>query len=131
VVIVAALIPIGFNRFGLAGHILWFLCSLIYLCLNWAVIILSMRNPENKKLMSIQMQSSPVKTMILFLSLEIPLQLPLILSLLGLYPNLEPAFYTAALFFNLFEAALVLAQLVYMQVEGSSGERSSPRPLHI
>jgi archaellum biogenesis protein FlaJ (TadC family) len=130
-VIVAALIPIGFNRFGLTGHNLWFFCSLIYFCLNSAVGILSLRNPENRKVAITQMRSKPVTTVIFLLLLEIPLQVPLILVLIGLYPDLEPALYTAALFFNLFEAAVVLAQLVYLQSEGSSGERSSTRPLHI
>ena len=119
-VIVAALIPIGFNRYGVTGHNLWFFCSLIYLCLNWAVGILSLRNPENRKLMIAQMRSRPVKTMIFWLLFEIPLQVPLILALIGLYPDLEPAFYTTALFFNLFEAAFVLTQLVYSQIDRSS-----------
>ena len=131
VVIVAALIPIGFNRFGVSGHNLWFFCSLIYLCLNWAVIILSLRNPENKKVIITQMRSSPVTTVIFFLLLEIPLQVPLILVLIGLYPDLEPALYTTSLFFNLFEAAVVLVQLVYLQVDQSSKKRSSARPVHI
>jgi hypothetical protein len=48
--------------------------------------------------------------------LELPLQIPLILILLGLRPDLEPAFYLTALMFNLFEAAFVLAQLVYSEV---------------
>jgi len=118
--VVAALIPIGINRYGVTGHNLWFFCSLIYFCLNSAVAILSLRNPENRKVMITQMRSSPVTTVIFFLLLEIPLQVPLILVLIGLYPDLEPAFYTTALFFNLFEAALVLTQLVYLQVDRSS-----------
>jgi hypothetical protein len=119
-VIVAALIPIGFNRYGVTGHNLWFFCSLIYFCLNWTVVILSLRNPENRKVMITQMRSSPVTTVSFFLLLEIPLQVPLILVLIGLYPDLEPALYTTALLFNLFEAAVVLTQLVYLQVDRSS-----------
>ncbi|UCC21066.1 MAG: hypothetical protein JSV62_07255 [Promethearchaeota archaeon] len=119
-VIVAALIPIGFNRYGVTGHYLWFFCSLIYFCLNMAVAILSLRNPENRKVMITQMRSNPVTTVIFLLLLEIPLQVPLFLVLIGLYPNLEPALYTTALFFNLFEAAVVLTQLVYLQVDRSS-----------
>jgi hypothetical protein len=130
-VIVAALIPIGINRFGVTGHNLWFTCSLIYLCLNFAVGIFSLRNPENRKVAITQLRSNPATTVMFYLLLEIPLQILLILVLIGLYPDLEPALYTAALFFNLFEAVVVLTQLVYLQVEGSSGEQSSARPLHI
>jgi hypothetical protein len=118
-VIVAALIPIGFDLYGIKGHILWFLCSLIVLSLNWAVIILGLRNPENRELMKSQMRASPVMAVFFWLLLEVPLQVPLILTLLGLFPDLEPAFYTTSLLFNLFEAAFVLTQLVYSQV-GSS-----------
>jgi hypothetical protein len=131
VVIVAALIPIGFDRYGVTGHSLWFFCSLIYFCLNWTVIILTMRNLEYRKLLSAQMRSSPILSVIFWLLFEIPLQLPLILTLLGLFPDLEPALYTTALFFNLFEAAFILAQIVYLQADKSSAERSSTRPVHI
>jgi hypothetical protein len=124
-VIIAALIPIGFDLYGISGHILWFLCSLIFLILNWVVIILGLRNPENRELMINQMRASPVMAVFFWLLLEVPLQVPLILTLLGLFPNLEPAFYTTALLFNLFEAAFVLTQLVYSQV-GPSSEPKSP-----
>jgi hypothetical protein len=50
-----------------------------------------------------------------WLLLELPIQVPLVLTLLGLFPDLEPAFYTTALVFHLFEAAYVLARLVYWQ----------------
>ena len=41
VVIVAALIPVGFSRYGVTGHALWFTCSLIFLILIWTVSILA------------------------------------------------------------------------------------------
>lgn len=115
VVIVAALVPVGLGRYGVTGHNLWFLCSLIFLVLIWAVIILSLRRPENRELTITQARASPVMAAFFWLLLEVPIQVPLILAVLGLYPDLEPAFYTTALVFNLFEAAFVLAQLVYSQ----------------
>jgi hypothetical protein len=39
-----------------------------------------------------------------------------VLAVLGLYPALEPAFYTTALAINLFQAAFVLAPLVYSTI---------------
>jgi hypothetical protein len=115
VVIVAALIPIGFYQYGINGHILWFLCSLIFFLLNWAVMILVLRKPEYRELTTAQMRSSPVM-FVFFWLIELLLQVPLILTLLGLFPDLEPAFYTTALLSNLFEAVLALAQLVYREV---------------
>ena len=120
VVIIASLIPIGLDSYGISGHNLWFWCSLIFLLLNWAVIILSLRRPENRELLITQMRSNPVMSILFWLLLEVPLQVPLILAIIGLFPALEPAFYTTALIFNLFEAAYVLAQLVYTQADQSN-----------
>ena len=41
-VIVASLIPIGLNYYGVTGHNLWFICSLVFLFLNWTMAILSL-----------------------------------------------------------------------------------------
>ncbi|MEJ2353018.1 MAG: hypothetical protein P8Y03_24790 [Anaerolineales bacterium] len=116
VVMVAALIPIGLDRYHLSSHNLWFVSSLVFLVISWAVIVLSLRRPENRQLMIAQARSSPMKAMFFWLLLELPVQIPLLLILLGPWPDLEPAFYLTTLVFNLFEAAFVLAQLVYSQV---------------
>ena len=114
-VIVAALIPVVLNSYGLSGHNLWFASSLLFLILNLAVIFLSLLRPENRVLMATQSRANPLMAVFFWLLLEIPVQAPLILVLVGLWQDLEPAFYTTALVFNLFEAAYVLAQLVYAQ----------------
>ncbi|TXT66354.1 MAG: conserved membrane protein of unknown function [Promethearchaeota archaeon] len=127
-VIVASLIPIGLDRYGLEGHIFWFLCSLIFLCLNWALIIVSLRNPENREAAINQIKSSKVVSLLFWILLEIPLQIPLILTIIGIFPNFEAAFYTTALLFSLFEAIFVLGQVVYSQGTLSSSHK---RPTHI
>ena len=48
------------------------------------------------------------------------MQIPLVLTVLGLYPHLEPAFYITSLVLNQFQAAFVLAQLVYSQANTPS-----------
>ena len=111
--IIASLIPIGLSSYGFSGHILWFLSSLIYLCLDWTVMILSLRMPENREQMRAQKETSPVMFVLFWFLFEVPLQVPLILTLIGLFPDLEQAFYITALFFNLFSAAYVLSQIVY------------------
>jgi hypothetical protein len=50
----------------------------------------------------------------------------LILTLLGWYPTLEPAFYTTALLFYLFEGVFILTQLVYTQVETKNTQEGKP-----
>ena len=115
VAVVAALLPVGLSRYGVSGHSLWFLCSLVFLLLVWAVIVLSLRRPENRQVMISQTRASPAMAAFFWLLLELPIQVPLVLAVLGPFPHLEPAFYTTALVFNLFEAAFVLARLVYWQ----------------
>jgi hypothetical protein len=127
-VIIASLVPIGFDRYGITGHIFWLLCSLIFFILNWAVIIFSLRNPENREAAINQLKSKTAVSILFWLLLEIPLQIPLVLTFIGLFPDLESAFYTTALFFSLFEAIFVLGQVVYSQSSLSSTHR---RPTHI
>jgi hypothetical protein len=114
--IVAALIPIGFQAYGISGHLLWFLCGLIFFILNLIVLILSMRKTENRKLLATQMREKPLMTVLFWALLEIPLQVPLILIFTGVFPDLEAGFYITSLLFNMFQAAFVLAQLVYSKV---------------
>lgn len=122
VVVVAALIPVGLSRYGLTGHALWAPCSFIFLLLIWGVIVLSLRQPENRRLMNTRTQANPAMAVFFWFLLEVPMQVPLVLTILGAYPHLEPAFYITALALNLFEAAFVLAQLVYSQSSTASAE---------
>jgi hypothetical protein len=116
VVMVAALTPVGLDRYGVTGHNLWLLSGLVFLALSWAVIVLSLRRPENRQLVIAQARSEPLKAAFFWILLELPVQVPLFLIVLGARPDLDQAFYLTALIFNLFEAAFVLAQLVYSQV---------------
>jgi hypothetical protein len=114
-IIVAALIPVALNLYGFSDHTLWFISSIIFFSLNWGVIILSFRDPMNRELMKAETRSRPVFSVLFWLLLEGPFQVVLVLTILGLYPHLEPAFYTTALLFYLFQAAFALVQLVYSQ----------------
>ncbi len=114
-VIVAALIPVVLRSYGLAENNLWFISSFCFVILNAAVIILSLLRPENRVLLAAQSRAYPLTAVFFWLLLEVPVQVPLILILIGWRQDLAPAFYSTALAFNLFEAAFVLAQLVYAQ----------------
>lgn len=119
VVMVAALIPVGIGRYGVTGHALWSWSSITFLVLIWVSITASMRVPRNRALLIAQARANPIGVVFFFVFLEIPIQVPLVLAVLGSYPALEPAFYTTALVLNLFEAAFVLTQLVFSQVASS------------
>ena len=119
-IIIAALIPLALNLYGITNHSLWLMSSLIFYSLNWIVIILSLRDPMNRELMKTVTQTNPAISMLFWALLEVPIHVLLILTMLGLFPHLELAFYTTALLFFLFEAAFALVQLVYSQVDPTS-----------
>ena len=114
-VIAVALIPVVLDLYGFTGHNIWFLSSLVFFILNLAAIILSLRGSESRELWTSHTRATPISTVFFWLALEVPLQATLILTMLGWYPNLEPAFYVTALLFSLFQAAFVLTQIVYSQ----------------
>jgi hypothetical protein len=114
-VIAAALIPVGLAAYGVSDRTLWFWSSLAYLLLDWGLIVLSLRRPENRQVALAQVRTSPVGAALFWVLLEIPIQVPLILAVLGVSREHADAFYTTALVFHLFEAAFVLVQLVYAQ----------------
>ena len=120
VVIVASLVPVGVSRYGIIGHDLWFICSIIFFILMQAMWIISLRKPKIRKLASEKTRKSPFANLFFLVVLEAPIHVSLVLTMLGIYPDLEPAFYITALLFNLFEAAFVLVQIVHYQMGSST-----------
>lgn len=118
-VVVAALIPVTLGSYGVEGRTLWLISSLVFLILSWVVIALALRAESNRRLLASLARERPISSLFFWLALELPIQVPLILAVLGIFPELDPAFYVTALAFNLFEAAFVLAQFVYSQGSGA------------
>ena len=52
--------------------------------------------------------------------LEAPIHISLILAIIGIYPDFEPALYATALLFHLFEATFLLVQIVNYQMKPSA-----------
>lgn len=111
--VVAALVPTALAGYGISGRNLWFISSLVFFVLLQVVNILSLRRPENRALLVSQWRTNPISSTFFFLLLEFPLHVLLVLALLGVFPDLEPAFYTTVLVLHIFQAAFVLAQMVY------------------
>ena len=116
VVIVAALIPVGISRYGITGHDFWLVCSIIFLFLVWAQLLSSLRRSEYRELLTKQTLDSPLVSMFFWILLEAPIHISLVLAIIGIYPDLEPAFYTTALLFHLFQATFLLVQIVNYQM---------------
>jgi len=113
VVIVAALLPLVISRYDVAEQTVWRVSSLIFLALSWSVIVLSVRSRGNREIIRSEAREHPRSSAFFWLALEVPVQLPLILAVLAIPPDLGEAYYTTAVVFNLFQAAFVLAQFVY------------------
>lgn len=114
-VVAAALVPVAIGRYGVAGHQLWLLSSLLLLVGNWVVIVLLHLRREDRAFQVLQSRASRAVLSGFVLFLELPFQVALILVVLGLFPDLEPALYLTALLLILFEAAALLVMLVYSQ----------------
>jgi protein-S-isoprenylcysteine O-methyltransferase Ste14 len=115
-VVVAALVPVGLGQYNIPSHQFWLYCSLVFFGLNWLTILLSLRRPENWRLTVREIKSSPLTATFFWLLLELPVQLPLILIMFNVFPDLGLALYLTSIIFCLFEAVFVLAQLVYSQM---------------
>jgi len=120
VVMVAALVPVGLARYGVVGRTLWSWSSIAFLALIWVSIILPMLNHRHRAAITALSRGSLIGSIFFLVFLELPIQIPLVLAVLGSHPALEPAFYTTALVVNLFEGAFVLTQLVFSQVVSPS-----------
>jgi hypothetical protein len=126
VVIVAALVPVGLGRYGVAGRALWGWSSGIFLTIIWLAILSSIRDPESRRFFLSQARENPGASIFLSVFLEVPIQVPLFFAALGILPSLGAAFYTTALILNLCEAAMVLALLVFSRSAGTGGQGGRP-----
>jgi hypothetical protein len=128
-VFVVSLIPVLLSRYGVEGHLLWFICALIYLVMNWGSLIQGFRESESRTFAANQARAQPLRTLFFWVLLEVLMQGPLYIILLGLFPLLEPAFYTTSLLFNLFEGVYLLAQVVYGNIPSSDSDHT-PHVVH-
>ena len=113
--VVAALVPAAISRYGLSGHALWLLSALIFLVLNWGAMLVYQRRPEHQALWAATSRAQRLRFMSYSLLLEGGLEIALILVVLGPLPDQEPALYITAVLLLLFQAAVLLTQLVYVQ----------------
>ena len=115
VVVVAALAPVAISRYGIIGHELWLLTSLIALVLYWVVILVNNRTPGHTALFAAAPRAAILRVAVPAVLVWVSLSIALILVVLGPFPDLEPALYLTAVVLVLLEAAFYLMTLVYSQ----------------
>jgi hypothetical protein len=111
-VVVAALAPVTISRYGIAGHEVWLGCSLFVLALFWGMVVVNNRTPEHAAAFP-EARATILRYVIPPVLLWGLMTVSLVLVVLGLLPDLEPALYITAVVAILFQAAIYLLQLVY------------------
>ena len=112
-VVVVALAPVTLARYGVAGHELWLVCSLVALASFVGMFIVWRRTPEARESMEGVSWAEGLKGMALNDALLFPMSAALILVVLGLVPDQEPALYLTAVGLLLVTAASFLLSLAY------------------
>jgi hypothetical protein len=133
-VVIAALAPVIVNRYDIAGHELWLVCSLLALVLFAVMFAVNGRAPETRAERAAWLAATPRATAMAVVQAVPTVWLPtvsivlaLALVVLGLFPDQEPALYLTAVAVGLFGAALSLLPLVFLQ--GRPAAASDPAAL--
>ena len=114
-VVVAALAPVIVSRYGISGHGLWTLCSLVALALFLGIWMVNERAPESRELGVAYSRAQTVVVAASNLLLTVPMMGALVVVVIGTFPGQEPALYLTAVALGLFLGALSLLILVLSQ----------------
>ena len=114
-VVVAALAPVIVSRYGITGHDLWLACGLLVLVLLLVIWIGNYRTPEMQEEIAGTSRAQLVGQGFANALVYVLLIGALILVVLGLFPDQEPALYLTAVGLGLFMGALTLLLLVFSQ----------------
>jgi hypothetical protein len=127
-VVIAALTPVIVSRYEITGHALWMPCSLLALVLWLGLWIAGERTTEAREAVAAYSLAQSAGLTACFLLLIVPMIGALILVVLGLFPNKEPALYLTAVLLGLFLGALALLMLVFLhrRLQTSSDPEALP-----
>jgi hypothetical protein len=115
-VIVTSLVPVVVSRYGITGHELWLPSSLLFLVAFWVMNLVSERmDAERRAIVAAMQGKARVRLEVPAAFLWVPMHVALILVVLGLFPDLEPALYVTAVVLYLFMDGLILLYLVHSQ----------------
>ena len=119
-VVIAALAPVIISRYGIAGHELWLVCSLLALVLFAVMFTVNGRSPEMREDAAAILATAPRALVVLGAGSTIwlptaSLVLALALVVLGPFPDQEQALYLTAVGLGLFMGAIGLFAMVFSQ----------------
>ena len=127
-VVIAALAPVIVSRYDIAGHELWLVCSLLALAMWVAVMVVNGLSPEYRLEVARASRAQILGEEALGALLYVPMLGALIVVVLGLVPDQEPALYFTAVGLGLFLAGLGLLMMVFEQrrPQAASGPAELP-----
>ena len=109
-VVVVALVPVILSYYGITGHELWLLSSLVFLALFMSMFVaVALRVPEARAVAL----ATPWARRAVSAVLYVPETVALVIVVLGPFPDQEPAFYLTAVGLHLVLAASFLLSLAY------------------
>jgi hypothetical protein len=114
-VVIAAIAPVIVSRYGVTGHELWLVCSLVGLVLYLGLWILAERTPEARELGAAWSWAQSTGVMALVWAFTGPMIAALAIIVLGLFPDQELALYLTAVGLVLSLGAFTLLFLVLSQ----------------
>jgi hypothetical protein len=114
-VVIAALAPVIVSRYGVTGHELWLVCSLLGLVLFLGLWIANERTTEGREINAAYTRAQTVGTIAFNLAFVVPTFAALVLVVLGLFPDQELALYLTAVGLVLSLGAFTLLLLVVSQ----------------
>ena len=109
-VVVVALVPVTLSHYGITGHEVWLLSSLVFLAVYWGTFAVEIvRVPETRTLAA----ATPWARRAVSTLLYAPMNVALVLIALGLFPDQEPALYLTAVVLLVVLAATFLLGLAF------------------
>jgi hypothetical protein len=117
-VVIVALAPIIASSYGLTGHHLWLVCSLLALALLVVMIVVFLQSPENRAVLADNLATVPpaLTALVMAPTVWVPLVLvvlALVLVVLGPLPSQEQALYLTAVALGLLMSALGMFVAVF------------------
>jgi len=113
VVVVGGIAPVVIGRYGIADHEMWVACSLLVLALSWGLWLTNRRTPEHRMDLATYPRAVVVEFTLLLALIVVPQNAALVLVVLGLFPDLEPALYLTAVALALTLGGMNLLLLVF------------------
>jgi len=115
IVVAVALAPVVLSRFDLTGHGLWLVCSIVALALFWGGISVAERLPGQQRAYR---EARPrlrarARVELAGTAFWLPATVALVLAVLGVLPEREPALYFAAIVLLLLMDAFFLLTIVF------------------